>query len=140
MAKKGSFVFRGDKGKPNSHTCKTVIDGVTDDAALATLQVVLQAHTATVLQQRTFSEITSVSSSVPGLDVNVDLKAIFYFKHPTTFKVHSITLPAPPSADIELTDNGQRLKASTVTAVVAAIAVATTVSYIPLYGVIVQVR
>lgn len=140
MATKGSFVFKGDKGKPNSHTTKAIVDGVTDDAALVVLQAVMQTHTQTVLQQRTFATITSVSTTAPGLDINVDLKAVYYFKNPTTFKVHSLTLPAPPPLDYELTDNGERVKAATVAEVVAAIAVATGVSYIPLYGVITQVR
>lgn len=140
MASKGVIVWRGDKGKPRGHYSKTTIGSVTDDAALNTLITALASHTDCNSAKRSFLSNTGMTDALPGANVNVDKKGIVYFRHPTTLKVHSVTLPGITAASTELVDEGERMTPAAVAAIVTAINTATGIAYSPLYGVVEQPR
>lgn len=140
MATKGTLIFRGDLGSPKSHYAKTTIEGVTDDAALVTLMGVINSHTYANMAKRIFSSITPGTDEAPELAVNVDRRAVIYFRHPTSLKVHSITIPGINAASCEGVAEGERVTQANVVGIVAAIATATGVDYTALYGVVEQKR
>lgn len=140
MASKGVIVWRGDSGNPSAHYSKTQIQEVTDDAALVTLITALDALTLCNSAKRSFIANILMTDAFPGASANVDRKAIAYFRHPGTLKVHSITLPAPVATACVMTDQGERLTSAAMTTIVDAIAAATGVAYTSLYGVVLQKR
>lgn len=140
MPTKGAITWRGDTGNPPSHYSKSLIDSVTDDAALATLITALDALTDCNDAKRTFLTSTLLTDSAPAAGANVDRKAIAYFRHPTTLKTHSVTIPAPVDSACEDTDDGERLTSAAMATIVAAINTATGISYTALYGVVIQKR
>ena len=140
MATKGVIIYRGDTGNPNNHYAKGQIDSVTDAAALDTLATALATHTNCNISKKSFLSNALGTDAPPGAGANVDVKAIIYFRHPTTLKVHSFTLPAPAAADIEETSDGTRVKATSVSTIVGLINTATGITYSPLYGVVIQKR
>jgi hypothetical protein len=140
MATKGVIIYRGDTGNPNNHYAKGQIDSVTDASALDTLATALEAHTNCNVSKKSFLSNTLGVDAPPAAGANVDVKAIVYFRHPTTLKVHSVTIPSPVTADIEETADGTRVKAASVSTIVGLINTATGITYSPLYGVVVQKR
>jgi hypothetical protein len=140
MPTKGTITFRGDSGAPENHYSKGTIHGITDDAALATLLTTLGSHTLCNVAKRAFSSNTAGVDAAPGADANVDRKAIYYFRDPTTLNVHSFTIPAPVDADCVDTSEGERVTAAALASVVGAINTATGKSYSALYGVVIQGR
>jgi len=140
MPTKGVIIWRGDLGNPKSHYSKSQIANVTDDTALGVLVTALDALTDCNDAKRSFVTNTLLTDSAPGADANVDRKAIGYFRHPTTLKVHSITIPAPVSTACEDTSDGERLTSAAMTTIVNAINTATGLSYTALYGVVIQKR
>lgn len=140
MPTKGVIIWRGDSGNPKSHYSKSQIASVTDDAALSTLITALDALTLCNDAKRSFVSNTLLTDSAPGASANVDRKAIAYFRHPTTLKVHSLTIPAPVASACENTDNGERLTAAAMSTIVSAINTATGITYTALYGVVIQKR
>lgn len=140
MATKACIIWRGDLGNPKNNYSKSLVDSVTDDTALGTLVTALAAYTDCNSAKRSFLTITGMTDSAPSADANVDRKGIVYFRHPTTLKVHSITIPAPKSTATEDTDLGERMTSAAVSAIVSAINTATGVSYTALHGVVIQKR
>jgi hypothetical protein len=140
MAAKGVLVWRGDFGSPEGHYGKSVVADVTTDEALATLQTALAAYSDCNKAKRSFSTQTIGTDTLPGADANVDLRAVCYFRDPTTLKTHSVTIPAPKSTMIEDKPEGQRVTSAAMTAIVGAINTATGKTYSAMYGVIEQKR
>jgi hypothetical protein len=119
-----------------------MVEGVTDDAAAVTFLTALAAHTDANISKRVFLTVTSMTGTAPGGVVNVDRKAVLYFRHPTTLRTHNFTIAAPVAADVEsvVGSAGERVTAAAMTAIVGDISTATGVAYIPLYGVVIQPR
>jgi hypothetical protein len=140
MPTNSTAIWRGDYGNPESHYSKSQIAGVTDDTALNTLLTALAALTDCNLAKRSFISNTLVTDTAPGASANVDRKAVAYFRHPTTLKTHSVTIPAPKSSACEMTDQGERLTSAAMATIVSAINTATGLSYTALYGVVTQKR
>ena len=142
MPKRLVVQYRGDLGSPPSNFAMSMIEDPTDDAAAAVFLTALEAHTEANISKRVFLETTSMTATAPGTDVNVDRKAILYFRHPTTLRTHNFTITSIAAADVEeiAGSTGERVKSSAMTAIVADIATLTGVSYTPLYGVVVQGR
>lgn len=140
MATKGLLVWRGDLGAPEGHYGKSVVAEVTDDTALAIMQTALAAFSDCNAAKRSFFTQTVGTDTMPAASANVDLRAICYFRDPTTLKVHSVTIPAPKSTAYEDKAEGVRVTSAAMTAIVAAINTATGKSYTALYGVVIQKR
>lgn len=140
MATKGVLIFRGDLGNPRTHYAKSQIADVIDDTALGVFATGMAAHTECNIAKRSMVTLTIGTDSEPGVDANVDRKAVLYFRDPTTLKVHSITIPAPVDLDVEDTQNGERVTDVAGAAIVALINTATGKSYTWLYGVVIQKR
>lgn len=140
MPTRGIYLYWGNKGRPRSHFAEAIIENPLSMAALTTLRGVLNEYTLCNTATQTFQEKAKVDSGAPGGTVNVDKKAIIYFRHPTTLRVHHYTIPAPNPTYIELVDEGERMTDAAVAAIVAGIATATGISYAPMYGVIEQAR
>lgn len=140
MPTNATIIWRGDYGNPESHYSKSQIAGVTDDTALGTLTTALAALTDCNQAKRSFISVTLGTDSAPSADANVDRKAIAYFRHPTTLKTHSLTIPAPVDSACEMTDQGERLTSTAMSTIVSAVNTATGVSYTALYGVVTQKR
>lgn len=137
---KGTLTFKGDIGSPPNHYSKSIIQEVTDETALATLGTALAAHSTCNLAKTSLSASAIVNDTFPANGSNIDKKAIYYFRDPSDLSVHSITLPAPPAADWEEKDEGDRVTAAALASVVTAINTATGKSYTGLYGVVIQKR
>ena len=80
---KGVVVWKGDWGQPESHLSKGVFRAVTDAAALTAL-----VHKTTGLGQYTdcniyaehFNSVVESGTGAPGVDANVDVKAMIVLK------------------------------------------------------------
>jgi hypothetical protein len=140
MATKGVVIFRGDNGSPPNNYVKTIIDQVTDDAALAILAPILGGHSDCNVAKRAFSTLTAIADAEPGADANVDRKAICYFKDTVTQHVISVTIPAPKDTSVEMTAEGERVTDAAMLAIEAALETATGRTLASLYGVVVQKR
>jgi len=140
MAKKGMIIYRGDSGRPKTHYAKSTVDNVIDNAALTVLKTALNSYTDCNPAKQVFSESTLLVDAAPVTNANVDYRGTVYFRHPTTLKVHSFTLPAIAASAVEMKDEGERIKTADVSTIVAAIATATGIAYTPLYGVVEQSR
>ena len=138
MATKGTIVFRGDSGSPENNYSKTQVTGVTDAAALTGLATAIGAHSNCNVAKESFASLTLGTDSAPGTGACVDKKGIAYFRHPTTLRTHSLTIPAIKNGSWENTPEGDRLTAGSLTAIVAAVNTATGVSYTPLWGKVIQ--
>jgi hypothetical protein len=136
---KGVMVWRGDAGRPNNHYAKSVLESVTDDAALATLITALLTHTLCNCAKRSFNSITGMTDSAPGASANVDRKATIYMRNTSNLHVTSMELPCPVAADCEVIGDGERLKPASGVAIVADIATATGLSLAFLYAPVTQV-
>lgn len=140
MADKGVIIWRGDLGNPETHYSKSQITDVTDATALNTLATALGAYSDCNIAKKSFSSMVLGTDSAPGANANVDRKAIVYMRDGTSLKVHSVTIPAPKSTATEETDQGERVTATALAGIVAAINTATGKSYTGLYGVVLQKR
>ena len=134
--------YRGDLGRQPSHFANSSVDGVTDDTAGATFCTALAAHTNANISKRVFLTTTSMTGGKPGTGVNIDRKAIIYFRHPTTLRTHNFTINGIIDADCESIEgsDGERVTAAAMTTLVGLIETATGIAYIPLYGVVIQPR
>jgi hypothetical protein len=138
MPSKGVIIFRGDSGTPKSNYAKTIIDGVTDDAALLSLQTVIAGHTKANIAKRAFSTLTTVVDDEPGAGALVDRKAVCYFKDTTTLHTISLTISAPADASCEVVDDGERVTDAAMEALRGALANATGRTLTALYGNVIQ--
>lgn len=137
---RGVLVFRGEfGGTKKNHYLTSSFDNLIGTTELNTLVTALATHTDANIAFKTILSRFE-ENDAEGTGANVDRKAIIYFRHPTTLKVHSLTVPAPVAADVEDTDQGERVKASAVTTIVGLINAATGISYAALHGVVIQDR
>ena len=137
MADKGVIVWRGDFGNPESHYAKSVITGVTDDAALSTLITALLAYSDCNAAKRSLLTTTKMTDAVPVADANVDYRGVVYMQD-TDLSIHKIEIPAMVSTAVEDTPQGERVTAAALAAIVAAINTATGKTYTGLYGKVIQ--
>lgn len=142
MPEKLVVQYRGDLGSPPSNFGQSNIDNPIDDTAAATFLTTLAAHTDANISKRVFLTTTSMTGAAPGAGVNIDRKAVLYFRHPTTLRTHNFTVNAIVAADTEevVGSEGERVTSAAMTTIVAAIATLTGIAYIPLYGVVIQSR
>jgi len=138
MPSKGVIIFRGDSGTPKSNYAKTIIEGVTDDAALLALTTVVAGHTKANIAKRAFSTLTTGTDAEPGAGALVDRKAICYFRDTTTLHVITMTISAPADASVEVTDDGERVTDAAMESLRAALATATGKTLTALYGTVIQ--
>jgi hypothetical protein len=118
------------------------VENPIDDAAAIVFLTALDAHTDANISKRVFSNVTSMTGAAPGTGVNVDRKAVIYFRHPTTLRTHNYTVNAIVAADTEEVagSEGERVTAAAMTAIVGDIATLTGIAFIALYGVVIQSR
>jgi hypothetical protein len=137
---KGVIVWRGDLGSPPNNFSKTTIEGVSDDAALATLAGVMSAHSDCNPARRSFNAVTAMTNEAPGVSANVDEKGLIYFQDPTNLHTLSTELPAPKSTSREeiAGTKFERLTETCLSDIVTAINTATGNSYTALYGKVIQ--
>jgi hypothetical protein len=135
---KGVVIFRGDSGTPKSNYAKTIIEGVTGDGALATLQGVIEGHTKANIAKRAFSTLTTVNDNEPGVGALVDRKAVCYFKDLSNLHVITLTISAPADASCEVIDDGERVTDAAMEDLRAALAAATGKTLTALYGNVIQ--
>jgi hypothetical protein len=136
MPNKGVITFRGDLGNPPNNYSRTMIEGVTDAAALATLVSALETHTLCNVAKTSFNAIVAGTDAAPGASANVDNKGTIFMRDPTNLHLVKVSLPAPVDADFEEISGslGERYTAAALTAIVTAINTATGNSYTALYG------
>jgi hypothetical protein len=142
--KGGTINWLGDNGgKGERHKGTSKFERINDGVRLTALANGLSAYTNAVWDMAAhIYRVFETTASPPGLGVNMDRRAIIYFRDEATLEVCSVTLPAPKDSIVEETEQGQRVKAADVAAIVQLIEDATNGarSYSPLYGLIVQKR
>ena len=131
---KGVIVWQGDYGQPESHLSKGVFRDVTDAAALDTLATALLAYTDCNVYAKHFNTVTETGSAAPGVDANVDEKAMIVMKDSADGKVIKFLIPAPVSTMFEIQGQGDRVTDVALAAIVAAINTATGNTYVGMYG------
>jgi hypothetical protein len=134
---KGTIVWVGDRGTSKSpHTGKSIVNDVTDKAALVTLRTALAAYVDCNAGRASVVDFDSGTGSAPGVDANVDERAIIYMKDPSDDSVKSITLPAwdVVTYPLDASSEGDRIAAADVAAITALINTATGNSYVGLWG------
>ena len=131
---KGVIVWQGDYGQPESHLSKGSFRDVTDAAALDTLATALLAYTDCNVYAKHFNSITETGSAAPGVDANVDEKAMIVMKDSADGSVAKFLIPAPVSTMFEMQDQGDRVTAVALAAIVAAVNAATGKTYVGMYG------
>jgi len=137
---KAVYVWRGDLGNPEGHYSKSVVSDVKDIPSAVALHDTLVTHSKASKVKLGFSTSYIYDDEEPGLDANVDKKAIYYMREIATGKMISLTIPAPVDADIEDTPQGERVTAAALAAVTAAINLATEKVFAGLYGIVIQKR
>lgn len=142
MPDKLTVQYRGDLGAPPSNFAQSVIENPLTDAAAVVFLTALAAHTDCNISKRVFSEVTSMTGAAPGAGVNVDDKAVIYFRHPTTLRTHNFTVNSIVAADQEdiVGSEGTRVTSAAMTAIVGDIETLTGIAFIPLYGVVIKTR
>lgn len=131
---KSVITWRGDTGKGKSKYARSLIMDVTADAAAQTLATALTAHTDCNKAAASWISKTSGTDTPPGASADTGKKGTIYFRDEADLSVHSITLSAPVSTDIEDVGYGEQYKAASVTTIVAFIATATGLTLTGLYG------
>jgi hypothetical protein len=121
----GVITFVGDSGKPEDNKVSMNIDGITSDAALATLATALATHTNCNVASRTFIQEFFDDDTAPGTDENVDRYAEIRMRDTDNGKSRRMGLPCPVPADVEVVDRGERMTPSALGTIVSAVAVAT---------------
>jgi len=128
------ITWRGDSGKGKSKYARSMIVGVTADAAAQTLATALTAHTDCNKAAAAWNSKTSGTDSPPGASADTGKKGTIYFRDEADLAVHSLTIPAPIAADIEDLTFGDQYKAASVATIVAFLATATGLTLTGLYG------
>ena len=131
----GVIEWLGDSGSPKSNLTPMVVPLCLGAAQLSAFMVAMDAHTLCKYKQFNLVYSLGYVQAAPGVNANIDKKAIIYYRDPDDLKVHSLTYPAPIAADIEDTPSGKRIKDSSVATIVGYINTMTGKSYVPLHGV-----
>ncbi len=132
---KAVITWQGDfGGSGNNFLGKTVIRGVSTDAALVTLLGVLDGLTLANAARRSFNAVNVMQDTPPVAGADMDGKLVIVMKDPSTDLVTKMSIPAPDDADFVETSNGLRLSAALLASTVTAINTATGKSYNGLYG------
>lgn len=136
MANEHAYVrYIGDIGGRGSHEVDCFIRRVEYAwTPINTFNNALNAHTDCNRGAIVRTTVTSLAGSAPGTSVNVDKRAIIYFRDPSDLKVYQFSYPAPIAADLETKPSGIRIKDSVVTTIVGYISTLNSISYVPLYG------
>jgi len=132
--KSGIMVWKGDAGRPKNHYSRTKVEGVTADAALATLQTGLATHTLCNPAARLFTDRTAGTDTAPAAEADIDVKGVIYFRNPTTAHIVRMELPAPVAEDIELIAEGHRYTAVALAAILELVNAAIGQTYVALWG------
>jgi len=141
MAKKGTIQFLGDRGNPSGspHVAKTVVNGISDMAALEVLAPLLADRSDGVLYRVSLSEEQIDSPSEPGTDANIDVRGVIVARNKDTGATHKWEIPAWDGTVNEEAD-GDRLDSVEIATIVSKITTNTEAEYEPLYGYLKQVR
>lgn len=131
---KAVITWRGDSGKGKTKYARSMVMGVTADAAAQTLATALTDHTDCNKARVGYTETTKGTDTAPGAGADTGKKGTIYFRDEADLSVHSLTIPAPIAADIEDLGFGEVYKAASVTTIVAFIATATGKTLTGLYG------
>lgn len=135
---RGIIVYKGDYGSPESNLSKGTFKDVLDSAKLDTLATALIAFSDAVVAAKHFNSVTEVTTTPPGADANVDLKAMIVLKDTGDGSVIKFLIPAPKASLYEATEQGDRVTDANMATITAAVNAATGKTFTPLYGKIIQ--
>jgi len=125
----------GDSGGRGGHQGDSYIRRITYNwTEINTLFTEMNSHTLCNRGAVIRTTFTSFAGSPPGSSVNIDERAILYFRDPDTLEILHFSYPSPIPADLETYPSGIRVKDSAVATIVGYISVLNSKSYIPLYG------
>ncbi len=131
----GHVRWKGSTGGRGSHLVESYVQ--MSNAATAPLLAFARAvgsHTECEEVAHTRTIVNAISSPEPGAGVNIDEKAVVYFRDPDDWLVYHFSYPAPIAADLEVYPSGTRMKNSAVVSIVGYISTLNEKTYIPLYG------
>lgn len=135
----GRIVWQGDRGSgKRRHTSQNIFKQVNDAAGLDAIASSFSTYTDCNIYKKSFTEVTELDAAAPDADANIDYKGVVKFKDPDTLLIHEVVIPAFKPVYTEEKDEGTRILAADVIAIVDGINVATGKSYIALYGFIIQ--
>lgn len=130
---KTTYVWRGIKGNPG----KTVIMEVTNEAAALVLQTGLLALSDAAIVSQSYSSLDNYDAT-PLAGSLCERRAVCYFQDVDNNRLLRVTVPSPKAAMVEMTDNGERVKSTTLVTIQELLETATGRDLRPLYGVVVQ--
>lgn len=133
---KSTYIYDGKIG----NVAKTVVTGITTQAAAETFKAFLEAHTDAEINGFSFSSRV-VTDNVPAEGSNTDLRGEAYFQNTVTGGTVPVTLPAIKSTDCEDVpgrEGGKRLTDTFMGLLKTALETATGKSFRILYGYVVQ--
>ena len=137
--KKGSIIWAAATGGNKVHRVSTNFSYPLSLTAVSTFATALKAHTKCSRVSRSYTQMTAYTFTVVA-GTNADRKAILYFRDALTGGVVSLSYPEPKDADVENTDEGERIKASVVDEIRLDLESATGRTYHSLYGIVIQRR
>lgn len=130
----GQLTWIGDTGTPIGNLSITRVRDMNTIVLLRDFALALNAHSLCNLSYRHYIRTDPYIPAPPGVDANVDEKAIIYFRDPDTMQVENFSYPAPIAADLEDVGYGKVIKESVVIAIVTDLNTATAIDFVPLYG------
>lgn len=139
--KKAVITWVGDMGDAKKgHKFKNTVWECTSNGAMGSLVSALEGYTKCNKSSASFNIITFWTAEAPDDDANIDRRAICYMRDPDTGDVKFFSLPAPVDSMCEDTPEGERVTATALENIVAALSTATGKTFSPLYGVVKQRR
>lgn len=136
MAEDFAYIrWKGDIGGRGSHEVDSYVGRVAYAwSPISTFATSLDAHTLCNKEAIIRVKIDGFAASAPGTDVNIDKRAIIYFRDPDSAEVLHFSYPAPITADLEQMPSGLRMKDSVVATIVGYVSILNSKTYVPLYG------
>lgn len=94
----------------------------------------MDAHTLCSKEGVIRTSVHGFIASPPGAAVDVDKRAIVFYRDPDDLKVYHFSYPSPIAADLESKPSGIRMKDTAVSTIVGYISTMNAKTYFPLYG------
>ena len=129
--------WHGDRGTGRApHVSKSIINGVSSLAALQALVTDLVGYTTCNRGRASVVDVDGGTPTPPGVDANVDERAVIYLKDNTADSIIQLTIPAWDTTGhpLDSGSEGDRIATADVVAIAASVATATGKSLVGMWG------
>lgn len=131
---RGTIVYLGDYGIPESNISKSVFGDILSAAALGVLATGLDAYTDANISAKIFHSHDTTGLSAPGANANMDVKAQIVLKDSADGTIKKFLIPAPVSTMFVVEGQGDRVSSVALAAIVGLVNTATGKTFVGLYG------